>query len=422
MALTAEQKRAWINEHIDADLQHVFNECGVREEDQYNIGQHYKSTLRFSTLADSRADLRQAVGADFGLDANTPGNRAALSAIVAAWESSKHLVSEKTRIRSESKQLGLQRQIPHAERTAMIRAVEAVKGSTLSDPEIPSPEYVAQSLEMIESDEPTASPLDEITSKSEATVMSLQTSVDASGRLKINRQKAKGSMPTSTEEMRSKLKIECNAWLMLASKLRNKKFLHGLTQQHFDAYIEYLLGPKCYRMEVPTMSGERALLKPPWTVMINYEFEMRKHAIRESYRKNKPLRDLLTDVTKDSELKELFFTTPIAVSRRGNSETTGDRPTKWQRISSMEEFSVTKSKGAGKGKSGKGRGKAKKRIVFPGTDIEMVNLTPDGRQICYAYNTGKCDGRCGRIHICRAKGCNQKHPIFEHPGCTKGGA
>lgn len=123
--------------------------------------------------------------------------------------------------------------------------METVRGSTLSDPEIPSPEYVSQLLEMIESDEPTASPLDEITAKSEVSVMSLQTTVDASGRLKINRQKAKGSMPTSTEEMRSKLRIECNAWLMLSSKLRNKQFLHGLAQQHFDAYIEYLLGPNC---------------------------------------------------------------------------------------------------------------------------------------------------------------------------------
>lgn len=120
MALTAEQKRAWINQNVDADLQHVFNECGVREDDQYSIGQHYKSTLRFSTLADTRADLRQALTNDFALDSNNAANRAGVSAIVAAWESSKHLVSEDMRIRSESKQLGLQRQIPHAERTAMI--------------------------------------------------------------------------------------------------------------------------------------------------------------------------------------------------------------------------------------------------------------------------------------------------------------
>ena len=141
-SLTAEQKRAWINEHVDADLQHVFNECGVREAHQYDIAQHYTSTLRFSALADSRTDFRTALKDDFQLEATDAASRSAVSALVAAWESAKHLVSEDLKIRSESKQLGLQRQIPHAERTAMIRAVEQAKGVTLTDAELPSPEYV----------------------------------------------------------------------------------------------------------------------------------------------------------------------------------------------------------------------------------------------------------------------------------------
>ena len=174
-------------------------------------------------------------------------------------------------------------------------------------------------MESIESDEPTASPLDEVTSKSEVSVMSLQTSLDSSGRLKINRQKPKGSMPTNTEELRSKLKVEATAWLMLASKLKNKQFLHGLTQQSFDFYVEYLLGSKCYRIEVPSSSGERTLLKPPWTVMINYEFEMRKHAVKTAYRENRPLKDLLEEVTKNSELKELYFT--LLLLSQGSSQT-----------------------------------------------------------------------------------------------------
>lgn len=45
--LTDEQKRAWTNQNVDADLHNVFTECGVREVDQYEIGQHYRSTLRF---------------------------------------------------------------------------------------------------------------------------------------------------------------------------------------------------------------------------------------------------------------------------------------------------------------------------------------------------------------------------------------
>ena len=112
-------------------------------------------------------------------------------------------------------------------------------------------------LEEIEQDEVTAHPLDEITSKKEAQSLQLQTSLDQSGRVRIARQRPKGKIPTTTEELRQKLRIEAFAWLMVSSKLRNKVYLRGLQQRHFDRYVEYLLGERCYHMQVPGLMVTR---------------------------------------------------------------------------------------------------------------------------------------------------------------------
>ena len=77
-----------------------------------------------------------------------------------------------------------------------------------------------------------------------------------------------------------------------------------------------------------------------------------------------------------------------------------------------------KLKGKHKGK-GKGKNDAGETSYLPGTKLELLTHTPDCKQICYRYRYNmqgkKCDGRCGRVHICRVKGCGASHAAFEHP-------
>ena len=41
----------------------------------------------------------------------------------------------------------------------------------------------------------------------------------------------------------------------------------------------------------------------------------------------------------------------------------------------------------------------------------MAGTTPDGRQICFAFNnpSENCKGKCGRVHCCRK--CFGEHPM-----------
>ena len=66
----------------------------------------------------------------------------------------------------------------------------------------------------------------------------------------------------------------------------------------------------------------------------------------------------------------------------------------------------------------KGKGKQKSKSMGPSDPrLKGLNLawrTPDGRELCFAWNTGECDGSCGRIHQCRVKGCYSDHKAVEH--------
>ena len=347
------ERAAWVHANVDADLQYIFQEAGLDEETQYNIGQRYKTVRRFNAIADDRTGLRTALQADFNLRSDTAAGRARVASAVSAWDSARVAHEEEIKLRQESKNLGTPRPLPHTDRSAMLRAVETAKGEEIGERDQPSTEYVAQLLEEIERDKVTAHALDEVTSKEDSQSLQLQSTLDQSGRVRITRQRAKGKLPTNSEELRRKLRIEATAWLMVAGKLRNKVYLRNLEQRHFDRYIDYVLGDKCYMMQVPGPSGEKAAFQPPWHILLDYEYEMRKKAIRNAHRKGTPLHEALKEATEDTELKELYFTSPVTFSAV-------QRP---QKTAKLDHAAPEGGFWFGKGKSKKGgKGKVEGRV------------------------------------------------------------
>ena len=199
-------------------------------------------------------------------------------------------------------------------------------------------------------------------------------------------------------------------------------FFQDMTPELWLNYANYLLGDKCYLMQVPTPGKGKgktdlSALRPPWIVVLNYEYEMRREAVKRAGREGRPLKDTLNEVMKDFQLKEQYFTAPIALSS-GSREATPwkrqqfwgqDDNSKWQKNEGKGAFKGKGKKGKKADKGTKGSGKSEGK---PGKGT--AGRTADGRLICYAYNNEGCDGNCGMVHCCQVRGCYGAHPTWKH--------
>lgn len=326
-AVTDDDRRAFIAEHVSSDLQYVLQESDVALRNQYEIAQHYRNLKVFSAIADDKVELRTALRTDFRLDATADvATRAEVARIVTAWEMAKELASKEKELRAESKVLGMPRILQHTERQAMLKAVEATLGK-LQDSEIPSNEYLALKVEECESNEPQAATLDEVTSKQDTTTQSLQSSLDASGHVRVTKTKAKGKLPEGSEDLRRLLKIEAITWLCMTAKFRHKVWLAGLELQHWLKYTDYVLGDRVFGLKVP-VDGSQQLVRPAWTIILNYEHRMRREAFKMVNSGQSTLAEALKEVVRDADLKESFFTTPIALTTRNVN--------KWRRTDRLQ--------------------------------------------------------------------------------------
>ena len=411
-----------LDKKVSSDLVHIFQECGVPLGLQYKLTQHFQNVKRFSTYADSRAEVRTALKDDHELEATNQVTRAAVASVVSAWETSKEFAHKESELRAEARMLGVHRPVTQTEKQAMRLAFESAHGS-LEEAFEPSDDYISAKLEEIENGEITASPLSEVTSKKRVRTMGIQTTVDTGGHVRIVKQRNKGVMPSHTEELRTILRVEGNAWTMLASKFKNKVFFQSMTPDVWLSYTNFLLGEKVYLMQVPAGGKggkmDQAPLRPPWVVVLNYEFELRKEAIKKAFRESRPLRDTLQEATEDSQLKEQYFTSPIALQNRGKRANDSWEPwddNKWNKNTWKGNWQTGKDPDRNKkGRKGKDNPKGKDGKDGKGKRASATtSRTPDGRFICFDYSGPGCDGNCGMVHCCMVKGCHKPHPTWKH--------
>lgn len=414
--MTEEEMKEFVSSRMDSDLQFILADAGVELSSQVAIARRYGSVRRFNAIADDRAQVRTACLQDFAIGMGTPDERAQVASIVAAWEIAKDFSAKEVELRAEAKVLGQPRVLQTHERQAMLKAVELVYGN-LNDGEAPSPDYLAVKAEETESNEPVAASLEEILSRKDTTHSQLQSTVDNAGHIKVTRTRNKGKIPTTTEEYRRTMKVAAYAWLCMAARYKAKSWLHGLELAHFTRFVEYILGERVLNIQVPMSTGENATkVKPDWQIVLAYELKLRREAMKLVSNKGYSLADALEAVTKDSDLKESYFTTPLAL-RAALGPSDPPPQNKYPRF----HYKGNASKGNGKSQKGKGKSKGHfKEVHEKLKGLSLAWRTPDGRDLCFAWNSGSCGGGCGRVHQCRVKGCYGDHQAVRHKEAVGG--
>ena len=146
------------------------------------------------------------------------------------------------------------------------------------------------------------------------------------------------------------------------------------------------------------------------------EREIRKKAIEWVIDEGLDIAIAIKKVWTNPELKELFFITPYLACIYGAPPTAPEPPAFW----SDESDARWKPHGGRKSKKGKdqgakgdwwkgkGKGTWGKWSKSDAYDNTMGKLQGkhNGQEICFKYNANQeCDGKCGRLHICRVGGC-----------------
>ena len=417
MALNLAEQQTLIKSEVESDLAFLWEDSGIELGEQVKLAQAgYKKLRTFVGLADTKPEVRIALAAPpFDLDpiarGALPRIRFQIACILSAWDGASQMSSRESFLRVEAKSLGVTKPVSMPERKAMKRVFEEAHGKIPAS-EQPSALYLSQKMEEIETDEPSASALDEISSLDDICHSTQTSGLDPVGRVLITTKKVRGSLPTNPEQFRMRLRVEANTWCYLAGKFTSKQYLRDLTPALFQKYTDYFLGPKCNSMEVPDALGRMTSLHPPWQVVLSYELACRKAAFEAVRDDDEQLSRALLRVIRDAELKEIHFTSPIALMGKTSKPVPPDAPPGLNKRQKRIEALRLKGAPAGRPKgSPKGKGKGKEQP----TDLETK--TPDGRELCFQYSTPKgCSkgSACARVHACRVRGCTAAHPTHLH--------
>ena len=148
----------------------------------------------------------------------------------------------------------------------------------------------------------------EVISRDEVDPDTLQTHWDAKGSISIRRGGSKTAMPSGPEQLRLRLTVLPNALIMIQLRHPGREELKDVTMALFERYKEYLLGDYCYGLRSSEDSGS---LIPPWTLVLQYEHAIRKHAYKVMATAGYTFGAALVHAYKEPSVKERNFTTPL---------------------------------------------------------------------------------------------------------------
>jgi hypothetical protein len=141
----------------------------------------------------------------------------------------------------------------------------------------------------------------------------------------------------------------------------------------WQRYADFLLGDKVSNLRIPCLQGDAMQsVRPPWNVVLHYEYEIRKAAMKAARDHGQQTDEAMTAAMANAELKEVHFTSPLALMNM-NRERARKREGEWVQETNAEK-KLRKGKGKGKGKGARPKSKGKgKRSQRKGKRADCIN-------------------------------------------------
>jgi len=420
---------------LDPDLAYLFDELQIPEQAQANLSAREIRKLGVFAKVEPSEDLfREWLKADLGLDpTNSIAERVSVAKLAEAWEAARQRATTTRKLEAEARVTGQTREMLKGTHLSLRRACARAHGH-VEDRRCPGRAYLENRLEQLDDGELEAEPLSKVTTVSleqESVSTSAAAGVDVrkDGVLHVVKGKRVAPLPTGPEQFRAVMKVMALHWEMVHLKGAGRSVLRDYTVDVFDKHVEYILGDECLLIGEanPTMS-----CTPSWELLMKYEFELRKFAIRKVNEGGATLAEGMALARSSVEHRTSYFITPLAMP---GSRAQAPRPavlpvpeTRGSKRPAGETAAPSAGGGGGgnaaagsdKGKS-KGKTRDKKRKVTTSVE-DLKKLSPrsayqrirgdpsrygvqfrgaDGVPRCHNFQAGHCSlAGCKFAHTC----------------------
>ena len=402
------ERRAVALKLLEPDFHGLLQVKEVSETSQAKLAvARVRSVSRMSTVADDRASVRTFCANVLQLDATN--DIVEIAALVDAWESCSTRMTVRHKAEAESSLSNVPRAVNKVEIQDLITRFHALHGYRLEDRTTPASSTLETVFDQIENGEMKAMSLSQFVCREDAEAEVFGAVIEkGTGTIKVRKGYNECPPPKGPEEFRRRVMVLAHTFLLAQLKYPQKAALKELQPQHFLRYLDLMLGEHVFGLKAKNQCGD-TIATPEFSLLLSYDFQVRRQAIR-LVNEGAVLHDALKTAMLDTTTKERYFLTPNVYSQvalcarmdppRSRSPK-GTSPS-WKH--SWKGF----SKGRGKGKKG-GKSKTKDKS-------SLHDNTPDGRQICWKWNSphDRCRFACGRLHVCMY--CFGAHPYHACPG------
>jgi len=428
---------------LEPDLAYLLDELEIPEEVQANLSAREIRKLGvFAKVEPSEDAFRAWLRADLGLNPGASvGERVTVAKLAEAWEAARQRAATSRKVEAEARVTGQTREMLKGVHLGLRRACARTHGP-VEDRRCPGRAYLESRLEQLDDGELEAEPLSKVTTvaleqESVTTAGGAGVDVRKDGLLHVVKGKRTAPLPTGPEQFRAVMRVMGLHWEMIHLKGAGRAVLRDYSVQVFEKHVDYILGDECLLIGEanPTMSAG-----PTWDLLMKYEFEVRKLAVRRVNEGGSTLAEAMEFARKSVEHRTNFFVTPLAMP---NARVTVPRMAPDNRGSkrSAEEDShpmdgnASRPAGSGKGK-GKGKGKdagknpkktisdQKLKTLPPMAAYKVIRTDPerygvrfkgsDGTPRCHNFQMGRCSlSGCKFAHVCNK--CGGAHPVTACP-------
>ena len=368
------------------------------------------SVAKFSTIADTAAELKAMLKDEFDLDSAADLQaRVAVASVLVAFQAAKVRTERFAEVEGDLNAKRLQKPLATSDYQAMRKAWET-KWWPLEECQAPGRSYMEKRADELESGDFRAEPLTAVLSREEDQTECFTSFWDSAGQLQLKKGGSAVSEPHNSESLRRRIKLMGVSLMWLGIRHTNRNYLQGISPQLFEDYLTYLLGDFVWQLTGKSADGS-TVMTPAWGQLLVYEFSVRKQAYHLMTNGDGTFSECLKSAMRDPTTKERFFTTPVAMSASLKRPLAFNDGAKSDTDNGKKSKSRSGSKGKGKGKQGGGKGEGKQGKKGGGK----------GRGgPCYAYNNHweRCrNANCKFAHVCTK--CGGKHPVYQ---CSNGNA